>query len=492
MLAEHGDEARPLAGGQSLVPMLNLRLARPGRRRRPQRPCPASTASTRRRRARRAAPSSGSGALELLAPRRRASARWPTGCPWSGMWPPATGARSAGPWPTPTPPPSCPWPSWPSAARWSSKGRTGPTGDPRRPTSSPGSSPRRWNPTSCVVAVLFPLPRAGRGRAPSSKWRTATATSPRPPCRLGPPDADGADHRRPGRGGRRRRPAAARLRRGRRPRRRSRHRRGRTPARRRWSTRPARFMPRPPTSATWSPSSSPGPSTGPARADAGARSPTLGHGSSRVSGRSVPRPNGAAGAEQCTVNGRPVSLDGVPDRRLLSRLPPPRPRAAGHPRRLRARRVRGVHRPARRRRRCAPACCWPPGRRRRDRHGGGARRRRRGPHLHPLQEAFRRHFALQCGFCTAGILMAAAERLDESWRGRGARPTRPGSGGSCPATCAAAPATNRSWPPSRRWSRDRRRRREDPRHDRDLRRVPGRARRRARHRHRSPSTCPRR
>ena len=28
-LAEHGDEARPLAGGQSLVPMMNLRLARP-------------------------------------------------------------------------------------------------------------------------------------------------------------------------------------------------------------------------------------------------------------------------------------------------------------------------------------------------------------------------------------------------------------------------------------------------------------------------------
>lgn len=29
VLAEHGDEARPLAGGQSLVPMLNHRLARP-------------------------------------------------------------------------------------------------------------------------------------------------------------------------------------------------------------------------------------------------------------------------------------------------------------------------------------------------------------------------------------------------------------------------------------------------------------------------------
>ena len=30
LLVEHGEEARPLAGGQSLVPMLNLRLATPG------------------------------------------------------------------------------------------------------------------------------------------------------------------------------------------------------------------------------------------------------------------------------------------------------------------------------------------------------------------------------------------------------------------------------------------------------------------------------
>ena len=42
--------------------------------------------------------------------------------------------------------------------------------------------------------------------------------------------------------------------------------------------------------------------------------------------------------------------------------------------------------------------------------------------LHPLQEAFRRHFALQCGFCTAGILMAAAERLDEATGPGGAGP----------------------------------------------------------------------
>ena len=29
LMAEHGEEARPLAGGQSLVPMMNFRLARP-------------------------------------------------------------------------------------------------------------------------------------------------------------------------------------------------------------------------------------------------------------------------------------------------------------------------------------------------------------------------------------------------------------------------------------------------------------------------------
>ena len=34
-----------------------------------------------------------------------------------------------------------------------------------------------------------------------------------------------------------------------------------------------------------------------------------------------------------------------------------------------------------------------------------------GDRLHPLQEAFREHFALQCGFCTSGILMAAVDFL---------------------------------------------------------------------------------
>jgi 2-furoyl-CoA dehydrogenase 2Fe-2S iron sulfur subunit len=42
--------------------------------------------------------------------------------------------------------------------------------------------------------------------------------------------------------------------------------------------------------------------------------------------------------------------------------------------------------------------------------------------LHPLQDAFRRHFALQCGFCTAGILMSASERLDETATGHAGPP----------------------------------------------------------------------
>jgi 2-furoyl-CoA dehydrogenase 2Fe-2S iron sulfur subunit len=35
-----------------------------------------------------------------------------------------------------------------------------------------------------------------------------------------------------------------------------------------------------------------------------------------------------------------------------------------------------------------------------------------GATLHPLQEAFREHHALQCGFCTPGILMACVDFLE--------------------------------------------------------------------------------
>lgn len=36
-----------------------------------------------------------------------------------------------------------------------------------------------------------------------------------------------------------------------------------------------------------------------------------------------------------------------------------------------------------------------------------------GETLHPLQAAFKRHHALQCGFCTPGFLTAAVALLDE-------------------------------------------------------------------------------
>jgi carbon-monoxide dehydrogenase small subunit len=34
--------------------------------------------------------------------------------------------------------------------------------------------------------------------------------------------------------------------------------------------------------------------------------------------------------------------------------------------------------------------------------------------LHPLQEAFIEHFAIQCGYCTSGMILAAKALLDEN------------------------------------------------------------------------------
>jgi carbon-monoxide dehydrogenase small subunit len=38
----------------------------------------------------------------------------------------------------------------------------------------------------------------------------------------------------------------------------------------------------------------------------------------------------------------------------------------------------------------------------------------KGEKLHPIQEAFLKHGAIQCGFCTPGMVMSAKALLDEN------------------------------------------------------------------------------
>jgi carbon-monoxide dehydrogenase medium subunit len=145
-----------------------------------------------------------------------------------------------------------------------------------------------------------------------------------------------------------------------------------------------------------------------------AGTPVLGTDRAGEPERSVPRIFDTDGAGRCTVNGRPVSLDGVPDRRLLSDF-------LRHDLGLRGThvgcehgvcgactvRVDGVAV-----RSCLLLARQAEGTTIATVEGLAADDEART--LHPLQDAFRRHFALQCGFCTAGILMAAAERLDQT------------------------------------------------------------------------------
>ena len=61
--------------------------------------------------------------------------------------------------------------------------------------------------------------------------------------------------------------------------------------------------------------------------------------------------------------------------------------------------------------------------------------------LHPLQNAFWEKHGLQCGFCTPGMIMAAADLLAAQPRSR----PRRRSGTPSRATSAAARATTTSW-----------------------------------------------
>ena len=59
--------------------------------------------------------------------------------------------------------------------------------------------------------------------------------------------------------------------------------------------------------------------------------------------------------------------------------------------------------------------------------------------LHPMQAAFREHHGLQCGFCTPGMVMSAAELLT-----RNPNPTEPEFGGGWRAIYAGARVTTTS------------------------------------------------
>jgi carbon-monoxide dehydrogenase medium subunit len=142
----------------------------------------------------------------------------------------------------------------------------------------------------------------------------------------------------------------------------------------------------------------------------------------RIPRESVPSSGERSGGpsqstKRCTVNGRAVSLDGVPDRRLLSDF-------LRHDLGLRGTHVGCEHGV------CGACTIRVDGVAVRSclllaRQAAGAEIATveglaaddEARTLHPLQDAFRRHFALQCGFCTAGILMAATERLDQTVAG---------------------------------------------------------------------------
>ena len=156
-----------------------------------------------------------------------------------------------------------------------------------------------------------------------------------------------------------------------------------------------------------------------------------------------------------------VTVDGVSLRRrggaanAAGPLPARTARQGRHGRRLRHEQLRRLHRRPRRAEReelhaCSPsrptAARSPP-----------SRASAEDGELHPMQQAFHENHALQCGYCTPGMIMAARDLLQAATRTR----ARTRSARASRATCAAAPATRTS---SER--RRRPRRRGGDRHDR--------------------------
>ena len=90
-------------------------------------------------------------------------------------------------------------------------------------------------------------------------------------------------------------------------------------------------------------------------------------------------------------------------------------------------------------------------------HGRGPEDRAGGA-LHPVQQAMVDCHGSQCGFCTPGFVMSLSALLPAPLRGRQHADAASNWPTSCPATCAAAPATGRSSMPASGCSSCRRRR----------------------------------
>ena len=142
------------------------------------------------------------------------------------------------------------------------------------------------------------------------------------------------------------------------------------------------------------------------------RVPAAPHRRARRAPRRAWDAHGAAAHDRGHRHGqRPACRERVEPRLLLSDFLRHRLGLTGTHVGLRARRLRRLHGAPRRRRGALAAsllAVQADGCDVRDRRGAS---RGDGP-LTPLQEAFRAHHALQCGFCTPGILMAAEELLE--------------------------------------------------------------------------------
>jgi xanthine dehydrogenase accessory factor len=95
---------------------------------------------------------------------------------------------------------------------------------------------------------------------------------------------------------------------------------------------------------------------------------------------------------------------------LVGPLPSRDPRQGGDGGRVRHEQLRRLHRAPRRPLGEVLQCPGRPGRRARGDDDRGASPRR--PRLHPMQESFHEHHALQCGYCTPGMIMQAIDVLN--------------------------------------------------------------------------------